>query len=173
MGQQGFHRRGNQGHARGRAGRPVVNAYPDTSFLCGLYVAQDTSARAAAHYQGMLEPLYVTGLLLYEFRQSARWQVYLHGQDRRKGYPQRVAERALADLQSNLDSGAVVVIPADWGEVFVIVERLSAQHSVRGGHRTFDLLHMATALHLQARELLTFDVNQRRLAEAEGLHVNP
>lgn len=78
----------------------------------------------------------------------------------------------MADLQSNLTacrggySGGL-------GEVFVIVERLSAQHSVRGGHRTFDLLHMATALHLQARELLTFDVNQRRLAEAEGLHVNP
>ena len=150
-----------------------MNAYPDTSFLCSLYVAQDTSARAAAHYQGMTEPLHVTALLLYEFRQSARWQVFLHGQDRRKGYPLVVAEKALADLQANLASGAVVIVPADWSDVYAIAERLSAQRSVRGGHRAFDLLHVATALHLNARQLLTFDANQRRVAEAERLQVKP
>lgn len=150
-----------------------MNAYPDTSFLCGLYVAQDTSARAAAHYQTMTEPLHVTTLLLYEFRQSARWQVFLHGQDRRKGYPATVAEKALADLQANLTSDAVVIVPADWPEVYAIAERLSAQYTARGGHRAFDLLHVATALHLKARQLLTFDVNQRRVAEAEGLQVKP
>lgn len=121
----------------------------------------------------MTEPLHVTTLLLYEFRQSARWQVFLHGQDRRKGYPATVAEKALADLQANLTSDAVVIVPADWPEVYAIAERLSAQYTARGGHRAFDLLHVATALHLKARQLLTFDVNQRRVAEAEGLQVKP
>jgi predicted nucleic acid-binding protein len=42
-----------------------------------------------------------------------------------------------------------------------------------GGHRSLDVLHVATALHLGARELLTFDTNQRKLATAEKLKVKP
>ena len=48
-------------------------AFPDTSFLCALYVRQDNSSRAAAYFQKMPEPLSVSGLLLYEFRQSIRF----------------------------------------------------------------------------------------------------
>jgi len=33
------------------------------------------------------------------------------------------------------------------------------------------MLHIATALHLGVREFLTFDGNQQKLAEAEGLVV--
>ena len=148
-------------------------AYPDTSFLCALYVPQDNSVPAAAHYREMTEPLHMTVLLLYEFRQSARFQTFLHAHDRRKGYPLAVAEKAIADLQANLASGAVAIVPADWPDVHVIAERLSAQYTGRGGHRAFDLLHVATALHLNARQFLTFDANQRRLAETEGLQVKP
>jgi len=32
-------------------------------------------------------------------------------------------------------------------------------------------LHVATALHIGASEFLTFDANQKRLAESEGLVV--
>jgi predicted nucleic acid-binding protein len=42
-----------------------------------------------------------------------------------------------------------------------------------GGHRSLDVLHVATALHLGAREFLTFDTNQRKLAAAEKLKVKP
>ena len=150
-----------------------MNAYPDTSFLCALYVAQDTSARAAAHYRQMTEPLHVTALLLYEFRQSARCQTWLHAQDPRKGYAQAVATKALADLQDDLANGVTVIVPVDWPDVHAIAERLSAQYTGRGGHRAFDLLHVATALHLNARQFLTFDTNQRRVAEAAGLKVKP
>ena len=49
-------------------------AFPDTSFLCALYVRQDNSLMAAAHFQKLPEALPVSGLLLYEFRQSVRFQ---------------------------------------------------------------------------------------------------
>lgn len=39
------------------------------------------------------------------------------------------------------------------------------------GERAPDVLHGATALHLEAREFLTFDPNQRQLAAAEKLKV--
>jgi predicted nucleic acid-binding protein len=148
-------------------------AFPDTSFLCALYVRQDNSLAAAAHFQAMPEALHVSSLMLYEFRQSVRFQVWLHTRDKTKGYAQAIAEIALGKLQANMDAGAVVMAPADWPDIHRLAETLSKRHTVAGGHRAFDVLHLATALHLGAREFLTFDTNQRKLATAEKLKVKP
>ena len=148
-------------------------AFPDTSFLCALYRRQDNSPAAAAHFQAMPEALQVTGLLHYELRQSLRFQVWLHARDKTKGYPQADCDRALAVLQTDLDTGAVVLVTADWPDVHRLAETLSKRHTVSAGHRAFDVLHVATALHLGAREFLTFDANQRKLAAAEKLKVRP
>lgn len=150
-----------------------MTAYPDTSFLCAMYVAQDNSPAAAAYFKAMPEPLHVSGLLLYEFRQSVRFQVWLHSRDKTRGYPQTIADAALAKLQANLDAGALVLLPAEWADVHGRAEALSKRHTAAGGHRSLDVLHVATALHLKAREFLTFDTNQRKLAAAEGLKVKP
>jgi len=144
-------------------------AYPDTSFLCATYRFQTHSNLAAAYFKKMPEPLHVGSLLLYEFRQSLRWQEYLYLKDRSKGFDKATGSAALAKLQSNISIGAVVTVAVNWSDVFAIAERLSIQYTAAGGHRSFDILHVATALHLGARELLTFDANQRKLAKAEGL----
>ena len=150
-----------------------MTAYPDTSFLCALYRLQDNSPVAAAHFKAMTEPLHVTGLLLYEFRQSLRFQVWCHTHDPKKGFPDADCDKALADLQSDLDSGAVVIAAADWAEVHYTAERLSSAHTKAEGHRALDTLRVATALHLEAKEFLTFDERQRKLALAERLAVKP
>jgi predicted nucleic acid-binding protein len=59
----------------------------------------------------------------------------------------------------------------DWADVHRIAEELSAKHTVASGHRLADILHVATAIHLGAEQFLTFDTNQRFLAEAEGMSV--
>jgi len=148
-------------------------AFPDTSFLCAFYRRQDNSPAAAAYFKTMSEALHVSGLLLYEFRQSVRFQVWLHARDKAKGYPRADCDHALADLQTDLDTGAVVVVTADWPDVHRLAEMLSKRHTIAGGRRAFDVLHVATALHLGAREFLTFDANQRKLAAAEKLKVKP
>lgn len=148
-------------------------AYPDTSFLCALYVAQSSSAAAIAHYRRMKEPLHVSALLLGEFRQSVRFQVFRHSRDATQGYGRKTGIAALAKLQSNIDDGALVVVPADWAEVINLAERISAQPTVGGGHRFLDLLHVVTAKHLGASEFLSFDGNQRTLAVAMGLAARP
>jgi predicted nucleic acid-binding protein len=148
-------------------------AFPDTSFLCALYVRQDNSPKAAAYFKAMPEALHVSSLMLYEFRQSVRFQVWLHGRDKSKGYPQAIAEVALGKLQANMEAGAVVPVTADWPDVHRLAETISKRHTIAGGHRSFDILHVATALHLGAREFLTFDTNQRKLAAAEKLKVKP
>ena len=148
-------------------------AFPDTSFLCAFYRRQDNSPQAAAYFKAMPEALHVSGLLLYEFRQSVRFQVWLHARDKAKGYPQADCDRALADLQTDLDTGAVVVVTADWPDVHRLAETISKRHTRAGGHRSLDILHVATALHLGAREFLTFDANQRKLAAAEKMKAKP
>lgn len=148
-------------------------AFPDTSFLCAIYRRQDNSPQAAAHFKGMKEPLHLSSLLLYEFRQSVRFQVWLHARDKTRGYPQADADQALADLQTDLDTGAVVLAAAEWADVHSRAEELSKRHTAAGGHRSLDVLHVATALHLDAEQFLTFDANQRKLAKAAGLKVKP
>ncbi len=150
-----------------------MTAFPDTSFLCAIYRRQDNSPAAAACFKALPEALPVSGLLLYEFRQSVRFQVWLHGRDRSKGYPQADADQALADLQDDLNTGALVVAPVDWPDVYRLAETISKRHTGAGGHRSLDILHVATALHLGAREFLSFDTNQRKLATAEKLKARP
>jgi predicted nucleic acid-binding protein len=150
-----------------------VISFPDTSFLCALYVRQYNSETAAAHFAAMQEELHVSGLLLYEFRQSVRFQVWLHSRDKTKGYPPKVAEAALGNLEMNIQARAVVPVSIDWPDVHRLAETISTQRTSNGGHRAFDILHIATALHLGAREFLTFDANQRKLALAEKLRVQP
>jgi len=148
-----------------------MNVFLDTSFLCAIYRTQDNSPRADAWMLTRSGPLPVSSLLLLEFRQSARFQTRLFSLDRSKGYPEVEATRMLRDLQSDLAAGLLQVTVVDWAEVHRIGDALSAKHTATGGHRLNDILHVATALHLGAAEFLTFDANQKKLAEAEGMTV--
>lgn len=144
-------------------------AYPDTSFLCARYRFQANSLYAERHLAKTQDPLHVASPVLFEFRQSTRLQVFLHANDPAKGFDRATALKAMAGLQSHIADGTVVVLPVDWTDVANLAERLSHQHTWTGGYRAFDLLHVATALHLGAEEFLTFDVKQSQLAVLEGL----
>ena len=50
-------------------------------------------------------------------------------------------------------------------------KRLAEKQTLRLGTRTLDVLHVASALVLKADTFYTFDVNQRKMAKAEGLVV--
>ncbi|MGO9200091.1 MAG: type II toxin-antitoxin system VapC family toxin [Limisphaerales bacterium] len=148
-------------------------AFPDTSFLCAFYRRQDNSPMAAAHAATMKEPLHVTTLLAYEFRQSLRFQVWRHSRNPREGMTPAEAQASLNQFEADLANGVAVLAPCSFQDVFRRADQLSARHTISGGHRSFDVLHVATALHLQAREFLTFDAKQRKLAAAEKLKVKP
>lgn len=144
-------------------------AFPDTSFLCSLYRLQEFSPRAIAQMKEIPTPLPVSTLLLFEFRQSVRLQIFLQAKDRKKGFIKTEGEAMLRDLRSDLASGVIETVPVDWGEVHNLAEMLSAKHTESGGHRFADILHVATALQLGAKNFLTFDAKQRAIARAEGM----
>jgi len=82
-------------------------------------------------------------------------------------------EVRLSQLEADLKQGLAVLAPCQLQDVLRRAEDLSTRHTIAKGHRSFDVLHVATALHLEAREFLTFDTNQRKLAAAEKLKVKP
>ena len=148
-----------------------MNVFPDTSFLCAIYREQDNSDRADAIQERLAGPLPVSSLLLLEFRQSVRFQNRLFGKDRSKGFSEKEGAAMLRALHSDLAAGILKTAAPDWADVHRIGEELSAKHTQANGHRLVDILHVATAIHLGKEHFLTFDANQKRLAEAEGMTV--
>jgi predicted nucleic acid-binding protein len=150
-----------------------VTAYPDTSFLFGFYVKQSNSQATAELAAMMKEPLHVTALLAYEFRQALRFQAWRHSANSREGIALPDTQVALNRFETDLATGVAVLASCNFQDVLRLAEELSKRHTITGGHRSLDVLHVATALHLGAREFLTFDANQRKLAAAEKLKVKP
>ena len=146
-----------------------MNAYPDTSFLCALYRKQDNSDRAISYREAMGEPLHVTRLLLWEFRQSVRFQSFRYKNDPANGYPINDAEQMIEKISAHMNLGIVKLVSCDFTSVLVSGERISKSKTPGGGHRSFDILHVATAIELDAKAFLSFDANQIRLAATEGL----
>ena len=75
-----------------------------------------------------------------------------------------LAETAVAQCR-------LIVATSNLANVVDEAKRLSSLRTLAGGHRGFDILHVASALTLKATHFLTFDGNQKKLAEAEGLVV--
>ena len=140
---------------------------PDTSFLFSLYGddAHTTRARGWLSTHGGTLP--VTTLALFEHANALRCAAF------RKAITHEDALSALQAVAHDLKSGMLVIAGPSLPDVLTEAERLSARHSLVGGFRSFDILHVATARVLKADVFLSFDVAQRNLAAAAGLKVGP
>jgi len=56
-------------------------------------------------------------------------------------------------------------------EIEMVFEKLVSKHSAKYGFRTYDILHLASALILGCKHFLSFDVKAKSLAEIEGMSV--
>ena len=148
-----------------------MRCFTDTSFLCALYREQDNTKRADLFMEKLKGEVIVSSQVLWEFRQSTRFQVFRHQNDKTKGFSKAEAERMMEVLATNVKSGGLILATVEWQDVHSLAENLSATHTMKGGHRSMDILHLATAKHLRLKYFLTFDENQKKLAKAEGLVV--
>jgi predicted nucleic acid-binding protein len=148
-----------------------MRCFTDTSFLCALYREQTNTDRADAFVEAFKGEIIVSSQVLWEFRQSARFQVFRHQSDRTKGFSKSGAVRMMGVLEANVKAGSLTLATVEWPDVHSIAETLSATHTIKGGHRPMDIIHLSTAKHLGLKHFLTFDGNQKKLAEAEGLLV--
>jgi len=145
--------------------------YPDISFLCSSYRRQEHTPIADRLRESLDEPLHFTSLLEFEFLQAIELQVWLHSRDKTKGCKRKEADRMIGDWESDITTGIIRLVPFDMNAVLRHSRVLSGQATAKGGHRTLDIFHVATAVHLGAKRFLTFDVRQRALAQHAGLEV--
>ena len=145
--------------------------YPDTSFLCSLYHRQEHTSVALALKRQLGEPLHYTTLLEFEFLQAIELQVWLHSNDRTRGYGRKEADKLITAWEADTATGINRLVPCDMPAVLSLSKSLSLRSTSTGGHRTMDIFHVATAVHLGAEKFLTFDARQKTLAGQAGLEI--
>lgn len=139
----------------------------DTSFLFSLFGSDAHTAAARGWVLQAKQPIAVTALNRYEFANALRFAAC------RRVISQKDAATSLAAFDADLKHGLLQSTPCDLTAVLREADRLSGLHTMTGGHRSFDILHVAAARVLKATWFLTFDLNQRNLASAARLAVGP
>lgn len=149
-----------------------MSAFADPSFLFALYRRQPGNDRAVEWLERNPPPL-VNALVVFEFTQAVRFEIFRHSHDHNAGFPEITGVSILAQFEEHIARGVLGVGESDAARILAEATRLSEAHTIREGTRAFDLLHVASALVSGAREFLSFDAVQRTLAEAEGLILAP
>ena len=141
-----------------------MSSYADTSFLVSLYVLDANSARAAALMQRAELPVLFTPFGELELTNAISLRLF-----RRELHSSRV-KAAQALVRKDLSDGILLLKPWPDG-LFDRAMQMVRRRTPQLGTRTLDILHVASALKLQAERFYTFDGKQEKLAKAEGLLV--
>lgn len=145
----------------------MATAFADTSFLFSLFGNDAHTATARNWARQARRPIAVCAVNRYEFGNAVRFAAF------RKVISQADALTSLAAFETDLKGGYLQLVSCDLAAVADEAARLSGLHTLNAGHRSFDILHVATARLLKATTFLTFDANQRKLATAVRLTVGP
>lgn len=137
----------------------------DTSFLFSLYGSDVHSPQAVAWVSRNKRALFLNSLTHYEFGNALRFSEF------RKAIPAGSAAVYWSGFEAAVAQGRLIVATSNLADVVDEAKRLSSLRTLTGGHRGFDILHVASALKMKATHFLTFDGNQKKLAESEGLIV--
>jgi predicted nucleic acid-binding protein len=145
----------------------MAKVFADTSFLFSLFGNDVHSPRAHRWTRQARDPIAITVLSQYEFGNAIRFASF------RRSVSRSDALASLSAFQADLGTGFLQLTSCDLVAVIKEAERLSDRYTWTGGHRSFDVLHVATAKILKTATFLTFDTNQRKLAISEGLALGP
>jgi predicted nucleic acid-binding protein len=140
--------------------------YLDTSYVVSLYCLDANSAAAASLLGSLSDDLLITNLVELETINAFGLKQF------RKEITSRQAEASLRNFDKAVSSGALQLraLPRN---AFEHARQQSLQFTPDLGTRTTDLLHVAVALELGASGLYSFDLQQRKMAQAAGLTLNP
>ena len=135
----------------------------DTSFLFSLYGNDSHTEEALALLEKAGQPLLLSELNNYELGNAFRFA------ECRGLISKHQASQNLGALA--LDYKAKRCLPSHIGvaEIVQEAERLSLEYTLQGGHRAFDILHVAHAVLANPKRFLSFDQNQLLLAKKIGL----
>ena len=137
----------------------------DTSFFFSLYGNDGNSSRAVSWMASCKQPVTLSPYNPYELGNALRFAEF------RKAIKPGEAAMYWSQFEAAKKRGRLLQQTCNLADVLDEATRLSSTHTLTGGHRGFDVLHVAAALVMKADQFLTFDANQRKLAAAEGLVV--
>lgn len=118
----------------------------DNSFLFSLYGNDIKSAEAVPWIVTITSVIWISSLNHFELLNALRF----------------------SECRRFIGSGHAAQFISDF---LTEASHLSHAHTLTGGHLSFEILHVAAAKIIGATHFLTFDANQRKLAESEGLEV--
>lgn len=137
----------------------------DTSFLFSLYGNDAHSPKAVEWARQSTTVIHLNALTHFEFGNALRFSEF------RKVIPAGVSAQYWSGFEAAIAQGRLIVATSNLADVVDEAKRISSLRTSTGGHRGFDILHVASALTMKASQFLTFDINQKKLAQAEGLIV--
>ncbi len=143
-----------------------MRIYVDTSFLISLYSADRNSKAAAALMIKSADEHVISTFGELEAINALQLRVF------RKEITAQQAKASRDYLAKDLRSGTLRLMGLP-DLAFKRAQALSEKTTSRLGTRTADLLHVAAALEMEADCLYSFDQQQRRLAQAVRLKINP
>jgi predicted nucleic acid-binding protein len=153
-----------------------MSPYADTNFFTRAYLelpdSHDADRLLAGARRGDSAPLPLTWLHRVETLNAFQLHVFLGRETGQTFISPEQAALAHANFRSDIQSAEFlrpVAIPA--AELEKQFEELSLRHTARHGFRTYDLLHVASALALKCDAFWSFDPKASKLAVLEGLKV--
>lgn len=142
-----------------------MKTYYDTGILLKLYTAESGSAAVQDFVHGRGEPIRISDLHHAECVSALRLKLF-----RGECTPAQ-SRQVLKLLGGDLRAGTLRLAAVDWGQAWCRCRELSESHAAETGARTLDTLHVACAIHLEAREFVSSDRRQIALAEKAGMEV--
>ena len=135
----------------------------DTSFLFSVYGNDSHTEEALALLEKSSQPLLLSDLNTYELGNAFRFAEC-------RGLISKGQAASRRDALT-LDYKAERCVPShiSLAEIAQEAEWLSREYTLEGGHRAFDILHVAHALLAKPKRFLSFDQNQLLLAKKVGL----
>lgn len=154
-----------------------MKSYLDANFLVRLYLRINANDDPRRSLRGAdvraIAPFPVSTLCRLEVRNALQRMVF----ESRTGGQGRVtpegAAAAQGDFDEDLATGALLEpVRLTLEELEPQFEQLVGRYTAKHGFRTYDLLHVASALNLGCDTFWSFDDKALKLAKLEGLKTN-
>lgn len=151
-----------------------MKPYPDTNFFTRLYLALPDSAQADRLLEeakvGRVAALPVTWLHRIETANAFQLSVFVGRLPGQTHVTAEQAASALAGFREDIRAGTFFrAVPLAVERLECQFEELALRHTAKHGFRTYDLLHVASALTLECDTFWSFDPKASKLARLEGL----
>ena len=141
----------------------VEPPYFDTSALRPLFIHEERSQRVSRYLRRHRAAIRITRFGYAELINSIACAVF------REDISPAQFSAAVADMDVDLKAQGVTIVDLLWRGAMDRATQVSRKHTPELGSRMLDVLHVASALQLGVKTIITYDQRQMELARSAGL----